>query len=95
MFPIGKIKVHRSEEARDEFRRLDGLDAQTMTAHGGRTTGDVGPSAIRETRPVEDVSQIATLFSGANPPDIDSASQLLNRLQGAKGGSGMLRLVFF
>ena len=92
-FPIGKIKVHRSQEARDEFRRLDRLDAQTTAGHGDHTTGDAGPSAIHEARPVEGVSQITTLFSGTNPRDIGSASQLLNRLWDAKGGGGMSYLV--
>jgi len=88
-FPIGKIKVHRSQEARDEFRRLDGLNTQTVDEHGDHTTGDVGPSTVCETRPGEEVSQIATLFSGANLLDIGSASQLLNQLWGANGGGGM------
>jgi hypothetical protein len=84
-FPIGKIRAHRSQEARDEFCRLDGLDAQTTADHGADTLGDVNPPSA---------SQITALFSGVDPPDIGSASQLLNRIWGAKGSSGSFPVRF-
>jgi hypothetical protein len=92
-FPIGKINAHRSQEARDEFRRLDGLNTQTLAEFGDHGTGHVTASAVHGASHTEGVSQITTLFSGVDPPDVGSASRLLNQIRDARGGSGMLLLV--
>ena len=80
-FPIGKIKAHRSQEARDEFRRLDGLNIQTMAECGDHPMSYVSP-------PTESISQITTLFSGTNLPDVDTAGRLLSQIQNGKGSGG-------
>ena len=87
-FPIGKLTTHRSQEARDEFRRLDRLNFQTMVECGDPTMGDVNRSTTHENPHAGSVSRITTLFSGPSPPDIGSASQLLSQIWDIKGGNG-------
>ncbi|KAF9791305.1 hypothetical protein BJ322DRAFT_1171947 [Thelephora terrestris] len=87
MKPLRKIKAHRSQEARDEFRRLDGLNTQTMAKCGDHTMSYVSPSAVHRPPHTGGVSQITTLFSGVNPPDVGSASRLLDQVRDAGGDS--------
>lgn len=87
-FPIGKITTHRSQEARDEFRRLERLNFQTTVKSGNHAIGDIGSSTIHETPPSENVSQITNLISGSNRLDLRTASELLSQIWNAKEGNG-------
>ena len=86
-FSIRKITTHRSQEARDEFSRLERLNSQTIAECGDNPIGSVRSSSIHETARAEGVSEIAALFSGENP-DVSSASQLLSRMWDTNGGRG-------
>ena len=92
-FPVQKISTHRSQEARDEFNRLDRLDSQTTDEFGKNATGGLGLSSVHETGRIGRTSEIATIFSGQNPPDLSGASQLLNRIWNSNGDYGMSRLI--
>ena len=95
-FPISKITIHRSQEARDEFRCLDRLNFQTMVKYGDYAMDDINPSTVHETPPVEDISQIITLFSCSNPPvDISGRNRLLSQMWDIEEQKGTLHLILF
>ena len=71
-FPISKITIHRSQEARDEFRRLDLLRTQTTAASGS------GAPIPGEEGDNNHVSDISTLFSSEG--DGAAAKELLDNI---------------
>jgi hypothetical protein len=93
-FPITKITVHRSQEARNEFQRLDRLNTQTITECVGSPVGGSLGSSVHETTGTEGARQVTTLFSGPNPPDVGSASELLTRIWDDRGG-GLSKCILF
>lgn len=84
-FPISKITVHRSQDAREEFHRLDRLNIQTIVQARCQVTRSSDPSGP------DPVSQITALFSSSTqgPLDAGSARQLLNRVWNNNEQSGM------
>ena len=84
-FPISKITVHRSQDAREEFRRLDRLNVQTIV----HATDQMAWSSHDSSGP-DTVSKITALFSSASqgPPETGSARQLLNQIWNNKEQSG-------
>jgi hypothetical protein len=81
-FPVQKISTHWSQEARDEFNRLDGLNSQTISECRDIATGSRGLSFVQETGGIGRALEIAPIFSGPNPPDLSDATQLLNQMWG-------------
>ena len=80
LFPTPKTSCHRSQEARDEFTRLDLAHWQTITTHG--TTQE--RASAREhlsTRTSGSSTQIEDLFTSGGSTDPTRAAQLLQRLQ--------------
>ena len=71
-FPISKITTHRSQEARDEFKRLDLLRAQTTAALCGEPPG--GEEAHHE----DLISDISSLLSSEN--NVEAAKELLDTI---------------
>ena len=71
-FPISKITIHRSQEARDEFRRLDLLRAQTIATSGS------GAPIPGEEGNGNHVSDISTLFLSEG--DGAAAKELLDNI---------------
>jgi hypothetical protein len=93
-FPITKITVHWSQEAQNEFQRLDRLNTQTITECVGSLAGGSLGSSVHETTGTEGAWQVTTLFSGPNPPDVGSASELLTRIWDNQGG-GLGKYILF
>ena len=93
-FPITKITVHRSQEARNEFQCLDRLNTQTIAECVGNLVGGSLGSSVRESTGTEGARQVTTLFSGPNPPDVGSASELLTRIWDDRGG-GLSKFILF
>jgi len=71
-FPISKITIHRSQEARDEFHRLDLLGTQTTAASGS------GAPIPGEGGGNNHISDISTLFSSEG--DGVAAKELLDSI---------------
>lgn len=86
-FPIAKITVRRSQDARDEFRRLDRLNTQPISEYGRSPIGNLQEPIVTETAQTDGAPQIAILFSRLNPPDIGSARKLLTQIWDNTGGS--------
>lgn len=74
-FSISKIMVRRSQDAREEFRRLEHLGRQTLDV-----SADVDRSAWEGENTEEAVSAIAAFFTSDSNPDLRVANQLLDRL---------------
>ena len=72
LFPISKIMTHRSQEARNEFYRLDQLRAQTTAAHCGEIRGEGEREDNRY------VSDISALFSSER--NVGAAEKLLTNI---------------
>jgi hypothetical protein len=70
-FPISKITVRRSQDAREEFHRLERLRHHTAANDQNAQAGGNGEGGV---------SAIAALFAADTNPDICAAGQLLNRL---------------
>jgi hypothetical protein len=89
-FPIGRVTTHRSQEARDEFHRLDRLSIQTMVQSGDNAGRDPHGSSTHNTSGPDGVSQIATLFSSntRGPLDVEGARKLLGRVWNSDKASG-------
>ena len=79
-FSLRKITAHRSQEARDEFHRLERLKVQTMVECGDDGIGRDDRPLDRKMLTTENTSEIAALFSKVGPSDIDHAAQLLSRI---------------
>lgn len=71
-FPISKITTHRSQEARDEFSRLDLLRAQTTAASRGE------PPGRGEAHHEVLISDISSLLSSEN--NVQAAKELLDTI---------------
>ena len=79
-FPISKITTHRSQEARDEFRRLDLLRAQTTATCRSEAVGQgEGADGTR-------ISDISTLFSSER--NVGAAEKVLNNIWSAPPDNG-------
>jgi hypothetical protein len=89
-FPIQKITTHRSQEARDEFGRLDRLNTQTRAESERGPIGNGDSLLSRQPTTSWGASAVTALFSGAESPDITSATELLGRLWNGAVGHGML-----
>ena len=76
-FPISKITVRRSQDAREEFHRLERLRQRTVVED--QTTLEDGNGE-------DGVSAIAALFTSEADRDVRTAGQLLNRLWNDRGG---------
>jgi hypothetical protein len=87
-FPIAKITVHRSQDARDEFRRLERLNTQTKSNCGENPSGIFQGPAVRKTAEKEGAPQVVTLFSGPSPLDVGGARKLLIQIWDNKNDNG-------
>lgn len=81
-FPVSKITTHRSQEARDEFCRLDRLRDQTAAARCGEALGE------GEGRDNNHISDISALFS--SECDLGVAEELLSSIWSAPSNGNCL-----
>ena len=79
-FSISKVSCHRSQEAREEFNRLDLARWQTISTHG---TPQEKASAQEHliTQGNDQPSQIMQLFTDGNSPDPRQVAQIVARFQ--------------
>jgi len=85
-FPISKITVRRSQDAREEFHRLERL--RHHTAEGDWDTLAGGNKE-------DNASAIAALFTSDADLDVRVAGRLLNRLWDNRGGVKCVSLLLF
>ena len=84
-FDISKITCHRSQEARDEFDRLDVVRWQTIVVHGTLHEKVFAREHLTSRESCQQV-QIAELFSDGNLTDPKEVSKTVAQLQNNRNG---------
>ncbi|KAF9642413.1 hypothetical protein BDM02DRAFT_3105726, partial [Thelephora ganbajun] len=85
-FPISKITVRRSQDAREEFHRLERLSRHIAETDQNTQAGGNGE---------DNVSAISALFTLDTNLNVWAAGRLLNRIWDGRGANCVSRLPFF
>lgn len=84
-FPISKITCRRSQEARDEFSRLNLLRLQTITSHGTWQEQEAARSQLVSKN--GDSAAVEELFTNEGSKDPKWVRELVQKLQNVDAGA--------